>query len=582
MTAVLSKAPLAAQGTPIVQVKGLHVEFRGRERYVHAVRGLDLAVYPGEAVALVGESGSGKSVTALSLLGLTGKTARVTADEFAVGGRDVRTLNDRGWRQIRGTKIGLILQDALTSLDPLRTVGQEIHEALVAHGGQKKGGAEAVEALLAEVGFPDPAVRAHQYAHQLSGGLRQRALIASALAGNPELLVADEPTTALDVTVQAQILDLLGKRRDAGTAVLLISHDLAVVSRVADRVLVMRDGLVVEQGPTAQLLQDPRHPYTKALLRAVPSAATRGQRLSGGAPSGQPGPGHEGESGPGARAGRAAPDRQGPVLAARGVSKVFKLGGHRQLRAVVDVDVRVEPGGKLGIVGESGSGKSTLARILLGLMEPDQGSVEVMGQPWRSPNQGERRGLRRAVQFVSQDAASSFDPRYTVEQIVAEPLRTTARSKAERLGRVREALALTHLEPSLLQVVPRNLSGGQRQRVAIARALALEPEVLICDEPVSALDVSIQAQILDLLAELNERTGTALVFISHDLGVVHHLVDDVLVMHRGRVVEEGPVDRVFTAPSHPYTQGLLAAVPRLQARGAEAPLGRRELVANAN
>jgi peptide/nickel transport system ATP-binding protein len=371
------------------------------------------------------------------------------------------------------------------------------------------------------------------------------------------LLVADEPTTSLDVTVQAQILDLLARRRDAGTALLLISHDLAVVSSVADRVLVMRDGAVVEQGPTAQILREPRHPYTKALLRAVPSAATRGQRLSGGAP-----PARAAASSKRATSGR---DRE-PVLRAAGVSKTFRLAGHRQIRAVRDVDVTVEPGQKLGIVGESGSGKSTLARILLGLIEPDRGAVEVLGQPWRQAGQAARQRLRHAVQFVAQDAASSFDPRYTVEQIVAEPLRSAGRPAAERRRRVGEVLALTHLEPSLLKVVPRNLSGGQRQRVAIARALALEPQVLICDEPVSALDVSIQAEILDLLTELSDGTGTALVFISHDLGVVHHLVDEVLVMHRGRIVEEGPVTGVFDAPTHPYTQELLRAVPRLDAR----------------
>ncbi|MDR1635219.1 MAG: ABC transporter ATP-binding protein [Bifidobacteriaceae bacterium] len=550
----------AAPTSPVLQVRGLHVEFASRERYVHAVRGIDLSIHRGEAVALVGESGSGKSVTALSLLGLAAKTARITADEFRLAGRDLSGLPDRGWRQIRGSQVGLVLQDALTSLDPLRTVGQEVAEALRAHSGKKsKGTGAQVEALLAEVGFPDPAVRANQYAHQLSGGLRQRALIATALAGNPLLLVADEPTTALDVTVQAQILDLLGRRRDTGTALLLISHDLAVVSQVADRVLVMREGEVVEEGTAAQLLGDPKHPYTKALLRAVPSAATRGQRLSGGETE-RPGDTLEREA---TSERRPSADGLTPVLRAVAVSKTFKLSGHRQLRAVVDVDVTVAPGAKVGIVGESGSGKSTLARMLLGLIEPDQGQVEIMGRPWRAADRRERGRLRRAVQFVSQDAASSFDPRYTVEQIVEEPLRSSALSRAERAERVLQALALTHLEPSLLKVVPRNLSGGQRQRVAIARALAMEPEVLVCDEPVSALDVSIQAQILDLLAELNERTGTAIVFISHDIGVVHHLVDDVLVMHRGRIVEQGPVERVFNQPSHPYTQTLLRAVPRL-------------------
>ncbi|MDR3107413.1 MAG: ABC transporter ATP-binding protein [Bifidobacteriaceae bacterium] len=616
------------QREPVLRVRGLYIEFFGRGRYVHAVRGLDLTVHPGEAVALVGESGSGKSVTALSLLGLTGPTSQVKAAELTIAGRDARGLSDRGWRQLRGAELGLVLQDALTSLDPLRTVGQEIKEALSAHGTPKGDLQARVEALLAEVGFPDPAARSHQYAHQLSGGLRQRALIASALAGDPKLIVADEPTTALDVTVQAQILDLLAARRDAGTALVLISHDLAVVSRVASRVLVMREGIVVEEGPTDQILGAPRHDYTKALLRAVPSAATRGHRLStqeskwlfenpvpsedvpgvvarkaeglplGGAqglrlttPRGAAiSPGSPRRSGAPRRtswggagapqpvlgsqtvakiaspkaAAAANPAASGtvPVLRAADVSKTFTLAGHRRLRAVVDVDVTVERGQKVGIVGESGSGKSTLARILLGLVAPDTGTVEVQAQSWLTADKGERGRLRRAVQFVSQDSLGSFDPRYTVAEIVAEPLRGVL-GRAERDRRVREVLALAHLEPELLRVLPRSLSGGQRQRVAIARALALAPAVLVCDEPVSALDVSIQAQILDLLAELNETTGTALVFISHDLGVVHHLVDDVLVMHRGRIVERGPVESVFEAPADPYTQALLRALPRL-------------------
>jgi peptide/nickel transport system ATP-binding protein len=315
----------------------------------------------------------------------------------------------------------------------------------------------------------------------------------------------------------------------------------------------MKEGVVVEQGPTAAILRRPEHPYTQQLLRAVPSAATRGQRLSGD--------------------GAATPPRvkrdplkeaaAGPVLQADRVNKSFTLPGRKRIPAVVGADLTVWPGQKLGIVGESGSGKSTLARLLLGLCPPDSGTIKVKGQDWSAADPRVKKTLRRAVQFVSQDPLGSFDPRYTVGDIIAEPLRGW-RTRSDRASRVREVMALAHVEADLINAVPRTLSGGQRQRVSIARALALQPEVLVCDEPVSALDVSIQAQILDLLAELNATTGTALVFISHDLGVVHHLVDDVIVMERGHVRERGPVGEVFRNPQHPYTKALLAALPRLE------------------
>jgi peptide/nickel transport system ATP-binding protein len=540
--------------TPVLDVANLHVRFTGRHRQVHAVRGVDLKIHPGEAVAIVGESGSGKSVTARTLVGLAGDHAEVHADRFDLTGQDVRGLGEHGWRKLRGKAVGLVLQDALTSLDPLRTVRQEVAEPLRLHTTLSRADrGRRVEELLEEVGFPDAAIRAGQYSHQLSGGLRQRALIASAIAAEPPLLVADEPTTALDVTVQAQILDLLAQRRDQGTALLLISHDLAVVARVADRVLVLRDGVVVEQGPVKDLLRHPQHDYTKQLLRAVPSAATRGQRLSTLG---------EATTTPPARRDRLKEAAAGPVLQAERVSKAFQLTSKQRIAAVRGVDVTVRPGQKLGIVGESGSGKSTLARLLLGLIPPDEGVVKIKGQDVATADRDHKRELCRAVQFVSQDPFGSFDPRYSVRQIISEPL--IGRPLAEREERVREVMALAHVDDDLLDAVPRTLSGGQRQRVSIARALALAPEVLVCDEPVSALDVSIQAQILDLLAELNEATGTALVFISHDLGVVHHLVDDVIVMERGDVREAGPVERVFSDPQDDYTKALLAALPRLE------------------
>lgn len=503
----------------MILVEDLHVRFPHRRGRVHAVRGVSFAIEPGECVAIVGESGSGKSVTARTLVGLAGPGAEVTAARLEVGGRDARAFTDRDWRHVRGGFAGLVLQDALVSLDPLRRVGDEIGEVLATHRvGDRAGRGGRVRELLEEVHVPEPERRARQYPHQLSGGLRQRALIASALAGGPRLLIADEPTTALDATVQAQILALLGERRAAGETLLLISHDLAVVSRLADRILVMNGGKIVESAATPVLLSAAAHPYTRELLAAA---------------SGRP------------RPGTAAP---GPVVAeATGLRKEYAG------RAVVrDVDVTVRRGEIVGLVGESGSGKSTVAQLLFGLIPPTSGTVRFEGEPWSGITERRRRPLRRRLQFISQDPLSSFDPRWTVRRIVGEALPSGAAPEPllDRVG----------LGPDVLDRYPRQLSGGQRQRVAIARAIAPRPSLIVCDEPVSALDVSVQAQVLDLLAGIRERDGTALLFISHDLGVVRDLADRVLVMRDGEVVEQGT--EVFTEPTHPYTRALLAAAPR--------------------
>ncbi|BAJ32321.1 putative peptide ABC transporter ATP-binding protein [Kitasatospora setae KM-6054] len=591
---------------PLLAVDDLRVAFGG----VPAVRGVSLRLERGECLALVGESGSGKSVTARTLVGLTGRESSLEAGRLEFDGTDLRGLDERGWRGVRGRRIGLVLQDALVSLDPLRTVGAEIGEVLGLHRPAPRAETrERILGLLRDVGVPEPERRAAQYPHQLSGGLRQRALIASALAGGPELLIADEPTTALDATVQAQVLDLLGELVAGGTSLLLISHDLAVVGRLADRVAVMYAGTVVEQGPAAQVLGDPRHPYTRALLAAVPRRERKGGPLSvrpapaltgtagpDGCPYAArcafaeerclvslPEPGAVGdgavEDGHGVRcwhpggelplaetvlrkptaAAAAVADR--PVLlVAEGLEKSYRAPDGSVQQVVRGVSFEVAAGETLGLVGESGSGKTTVARIALGLLEPDAGTVRFAGEPWSGLPERRRRARRRLVQTVQQDPLGSFDPRHDVRRIVGEALAATGLPRAAREARALELLDQVGLPAAVLRARPGRLSGGQRQRVAIARALAVEPRLLVCDEPVSALDVSVQAQVLDLLTELQRELGLALLFISHDLGVVHHVSDRLIVMKDGAAVESGDVHDVFDRPQHPYTERLLAAV----------------------
>ncbi|WP_433429024.1 dipeptide ABC transporter ATP-binding protein [Nonomuraea sp. CA-141351] len=521
----------------MVKVENLRVAFGQAE----VVRGVSFEIGRGECLALVGESGSGKSVTARTLVGLTGDGARVSAGELAFDGQDLTKLRERGWRRVRGGRIGFVLQDALVSLDPLRPVGKEIAEVLAAHTDLAGAARRArVTELLASVGVPEPELRAAQLPHELSGGLRQRALIATAIAAEPELVIADEPTTALDVTIQAQVLDLLAGLKSQDRSLLVISHDLAVVARLADRVAVMKDGVIVEQGPTRRVLGAPEHEYTKRLLRAIPAEHTKGTRLSGTSP---------------------APPRRSPgevVVRADGVGKSF--GGRAAVR---EVSFTLRAAETVGVVGESGSGKTTTARIALGLTEPDTGTVEVHGQKWAGLDRAARRRLRRDIQTVYQDTLAAFDPRYTVAKVLAEALAVAGVPRERRRDRSVELLELVGLGPEHLARRPLQLSGGQRQRVAIARALAPEPAVIVCDEPVSALDVSVQAQVLDLLEDVQRETGVAYLFISHDLGVVHHLCDRVLVMKDGQVVEEGPVEDVFHTPEHPYTKELVAAIPRI-------------------
>jgi peptide/nickel transport system ATP-binding protein len=549
--------PLSQPTAPLLRVEGLSVAFSTAQGRIEAVRDISFAINAGEVLALVGESGSGKSVTARALVGLAGQRAEVQASAMTMVGHDGRIVDlqrlaPRGWRAVRGREIGFVLQDALVSLDPLRTVGREIAEPLLAHDLLPKSEVAAeVKSLLFRAGIPDPDVRAAQYPHELSGGLRQRALIASALAARPRLLIADEPTTALDVTVQQQVLAVFADLARAGHGVLLITHDLAAAAQVAHRIAVMQHGRIVETGPAQQILTAPGHAYARRLRAAVPGAATRGRRLAG--------------TGTGEALLRqtVARDRP-PLLEVDDVSVRFKRPDGSVLDALDRVSLLVRPGETLGIVGESGSGKTTLAKVALALQRPDQGEVRFDGVPWSGLAESARRPLRRRLQTIVQDPFSSFDPRYSVERILEQPLRLDRDiDRAARRRRIAALIDLVSLPAELLARRPGTLSGGQRQRVSIAQALAAEPKLLVCDEPVSALDVTTQAQVLDLLASLQAKLDLAMLFISHDLGVIRHVSHRIAVMEAGRVVETGTVDDVFDRPQHPYTRRLLGAIPRL-------------------
>ena len=496
--------------TAALELEGLRIDFGGTP----VVDGVSLSVARGECVAIVGESGAGKTLTARALLGLAPQGARVAFDRLVVDGTDVSRLGERGWRSLRGARIGLVSQDALVSLDPLQRVGSEVAEPLRLHGLASSGRAalrERVQDLLHRVWMPDAARRARQYPHQLSGGLRQRALIASAIAADPAVLVTDEPTTALDATVQARILGLLRDIADAGTAIVFISHDFAAVRRIADRVLVMRDGIVVESGPVDEVLEKPQHEYTRQLIAATihePRAEREGAAES--------------------------------LLVATGVTKAFG-----DLIAVQDASFAVAAGRTLGIVGESGSGKTTLARMIVGVEEADHGGLRWIGQ--------------HRVQLVHQNPLGAFDPRWTIGRSLREALAAGGVPRHRRAARSAELLAEVDLDPVLASRRPIALSGGQRQRAAIARALAAEPEVLVLDEPVSALDPSVREKVLQLLLRLQRERELTMIFVSHDLDVVGAVADEVLVMQDGVIVEQGAVIDVFAAPQHPFTRELLDA-----------------------
>jgi peptide/nickel transport system ATP-binding protein len=539
-----------ATGSALLEITGLRVAFGDTE----VVHGVDLRILPGERVAVVGGSGSGKSTTALAVLGLLPGGGRVTDGQIVLRGEDVTHPGEARLRRLRGREVGLVPQDPMSNLNPVLRVGRQVAETLVVHGkaSRREAQARAVE-ILAQVGLPDPARQARQYPHEFSGGMRQRVLIAIALACRPELLIADEPTSALDVTVQQQILDRLDTlTRELGTAMLLVTHDLGLAAERADRVVVLADGRVVESGPTRDVLTAPRHEYTRRLVAAAPSLA----------PVARAEPPVEVGSAP-AAVGGSGPAPVPPVLALQGVSKEYPGRGRGgPVRVVDDVSFEVSRGRTTSVVGESGSGKTTVARMVLGLVPVSSGTIRLDGDDIVGMRGPRLRAARRAMQPVFQDPYGSLDPMFSVERLVAEPLRIFGvGDRAARAARVRELLDQVALPAGTAQRLPNELSGGQRQRVAIARALALDPALVVCDEAVSALDVLVQDQILRLLRTLQEQLGVSYLFISHDLAVVREISHDVVVMREGKVVEQGPVEQVLESPSTPYTRQLLAAVP---------------------
>ncbi|GAA4212713.1 dipeptide ABC transporter ATP-binding protein [Actinocatenispora rupis] len=530
-------------GAPILDVTDLGVTFGTDTGDVAAVRGVSLAVRPGETLALVGESGSGKSTVALAAMGLLPGNARASGSA-TIAGTEVVGASDGTLAGLRGRTVSMVFQEPATALDPLTRIGSQVAEVIRNHRRVSAADArrEAVE-LLRRVGIPDPERRASAYPFQLSGGQRQRVVIAMAIANEPALLIADEPTTALDVTVQAEILDLLRRlAAESGTGVLLVTHNMGVVADFADRVAVMLRGEIVETGDVEKVLLRPGHEYTRRLLGAVPRLVVD-----------EPDPAHPN--------GSAAVGTE-PVVDLRGVSVVFGRG-RRAVRALDDVSIAVHPGETVGLVGESGSGKSTAARVALGLVAPSAGTVSLFGTDLRRARSRARRALRAGIGVVLQDPVASLDARMSVAQCVAEPLLIHRRglSARERRDRVADALERVRLPRALADRAPRELSGGQRQRVSLARALVLEPRLLVADEPTSALDVSVQKTVLDVITDLQGELGFACLFVSHDLAVVQQFAQRVVVLRNGRIEEQGSTGSTLRRPETDYTRRLLAAVP---------------------
>ena len=625
---------------PVLAVEGLSVEFSGHPDWLRVVDDVSFEIQPGETVGLVGESGSGKTVTSLAAMGLLPRrAARIAAGTVRLDGRDLQRLTSTERRQVRGRDMSMVFQEPMTSLNPAFSVGNQIAETLRVHRGltRRQALAQAVD-LLELVGVPDAARRVKDYPHTFSGGMRQRAMIAMAVACQPRLLIADEPTTALDVTVQAQVLDLLRRlQAEFGMAMLFVTHDLGVVANACHRVVVLYAGQVVEQAVAADFFARPRHPYARGLLDAMPQVGDPRERLraipgevprpetfpsgcrfqprcpyaeprcaeapialrprgteqpwavhglmidSSGTASAEPlvrcvrqdqldltfsvaGPG---------RVGARGADRQlsaetsGELLRVRNLAKHFPVHSSvlrrevGKVKAVDGIDLTVGAGETLGLVGESGSGKSTVARLILRLIEPSSGSIWLSGEELTSLRSAELRRARRAIQMVFQDPYSSLNPRATIGDIVSEPLVVhDDLTSDERRARVRELLNQVGLDPAMARRYPHEFSGGQRQRIAIARALALRPSLVVCDEPISSLDVSTQSQVINLLADLQAELGLAYLFVSHDLSIVRRISHRIAVMYLGQIVETGPADEVYERPTHPYTEALLSAIPQ--------------------
>ena len=544
---------------PLLELKDLKISFTSSTGVVDAVRGVNLTIYPGQSVAIVGESGSGKSTTAMAVIGLLPGTGKVTGGTILFNGKDITGLSDKEMQHYRGSDIGLVPQDPMSNLNPVWSIGTQVKESLRANNVVE--GSEAnkrVVELLQEAGLDDAERRAKQYPHEFSGGMRQRALIGIGLAARPKLLIADEPTSALDVTVQRRILDHLeGLTHELGTAVLFITHDLGLAAERASHLVVMHRGRVVESGPSLDILRDPQHPYTQRLVKAAPSLASA--RIQ----SAQ----EQGIESSELLAGKAeASDEE--VIRVENLTKEFDIrgekGAKKKLLAVDDVSFSLRKGSTLALVGESGSGKSTVANMVLNLLDPTSGKVFYKGTDLSTLGSHELFEMRRKLQVVFQNPYGSLDPMYSIYRCIEEPLVVhKTGNRKEREARVAELLDMVAMPRSTMRRYPNELSGGQRQRIAVARALALNPEVIVLDEAVSALDVLVQNQILQLLSGLQEELDLSYLFITHDLAVVRQTADDVAVMRQGKLVESGTVDEIFANPTESYTRDLIDSVPGL-------------------
>jgi peptide/nickel transport system ATP-binding protein len=528
---------------PVLDIRGLRIALPAGSDRSYALDGLDLTVKPGEILCMVGESGSGKSLTAGAVMRLLPEPGvHVAGGSIRFEGEDLLVKSETQMRAIRGNRISMIFQEPMTALNPQKTVGWQIDEVLRLHTDDRRAArrARAID-MLDRVHIPDPASALNAYPHQISGGQRQRVMIAMALALSPRLMIADEPTTALDVTTQLQILKLIRElQQDEGAGILFITHDFGVVAEIADHVIVLREGEMVENGPAQKVLNDPQHPYTRTLISAVPdlvppppkavgdlSVVLRGSRLN-------------------------------KTFAARGG---FLTGRRKAVVAVRDLSFDLHQGQTLGVVGESGSGKTTVSRLVTRLLEADAGAVELDGKDLLACSRSELRAMRKHIQMVFQDPMASLNPRKRVVDLIAQGPIVHGEDPRTARRRARDLLELVELSPAAANRFPHEFSGGQRQRIGIARALAMEPRVIVADEPVSALDVSVQAQVLKLLADLRERMNLSLLFVTHDLRVAAQLCDAIIVMQKGEIVESGATAEVFADPRHPYTQTLLSSIP---------------------